>query len=255
VKTALVTGIVGICVWLAVSAVLYFLQNKLIYHPVPEVERPGAQVVRIRCGSASVKVWVLHDNLEPAVIYFGGNGEEVSASLPAFDALMPGRAIYLASYRGYSGSTGEPSEDAISQDALSIHDWVATRHKHIAVIGRSLGSGVAAILAASRPIERLVLVTPFDSLTNVAADRFPWLPVRWLLTDQYDSVHRIAQVHAPILVLIAGDDGIIGRARTDALIAAIPASMRHTELIRGAGHNDIQLFSAYQESLRRFLAP
>jgi fermentation-respiration switch protein FrsA (DUF1100 family) len=254
-KSARTIGIVGASLWLSACSAVYSLQDKLIYHPAPEVDRPGARVVRIVSGTESIKVWVLHESLRPAVIYFGGSGEDVSSNLPVFDALFPDRAVYLVSYRGYSGSTGRPSEAALSQDALMVHDWVATRHQGIAVMGRSLGTGVAVILGASRHIERLVLVTPFDSLANVAADRVPWLPARWMLRDRYDSVDRIGQIHAPILVLVAERDGVILRSRSDALIAAITASQTQTELIRGAGHNDIDQFPAYRDSLRRFLAP
>ena len=254
-KTVLTIGVIAVCLWLGGCGAIYPLQTRLIYHPVPEVDRPGAQAVRIPSGTASIKVWVLHESSEPAVIYFGGNAEDVSANLPAFEALFPEHAVYLVSYRGYGGSTGRPSEEALSQDALAVYDWVARRHPHIVVMGRSLGSGVATTLAASRPVERLILVTPFDSLANVAAGMLPLLPVRWLLRDRYESVKRIGKVQAPILVLVAEQDEVVSRARSDALIAAIPEALRHTELIHRATHNDIDRFPAFRESIQRFMAP
>jgi pimeloyl-ACP methyl ester carboxylesterase len=171
-----------------------------------------------------------------------------------FAAAFPDRAVYLVNYRGYGGSTGRPSEAALLSDAVATYDWVAARHDRIAVVGRSLGSGVAVALAAQRPVDRLVLVTPFDSIANVAADHFPFFPVRWLLRDRYDSLQRIGEVRAPVLVLIAEHDEVVRRARSDALIAAIPADIRHTVLIRGATHNDISSFPAYWQTLQNFLA-
>lgn len=252
-KTIVIIGIIGAGLWLGACAVLYLFQDRMIYFRVPEVDRPGGQAVRIPSGTASIKVWVLHECNEPAVIYFGGNAEDVSANLPAFEALFPDHAVYLVSYRGYGGSTGRPSEKALSQDALAVYDWVVSRHPRIVVMGRSLGTGVATTLAASRPVERLILVTPFDSLANVAAGVLPLFPVRWLLRDRYESVKRIGKVQAPILVLVAENDEVVSRARSDALIAAIPEARLHTELIQNATHNDIDRFPAYRESIQRFL--
>lgn len=253
-RTVLTIGIAVAGLWLLSCAVLYLFQDRMIYFRVPEVDRPGRHAVRIPSGSASIKVWVLHEGREPAVIYFGGNAEDVGASLPAFEALFPDHAVYLVNYRGYGGSTGNPSEAALTKDALAVYDWAISRHPHIAVMGRSLGSGVAAALAASRPVDRLILVTPFDSLANVAAGILPMFPVSWLLRDRYESAQRIGKVQAPILALVAEDDEVISRARSDALIAAIPERWRHVELIRGATHNDIERFAAYRESIQRFMA-
>lgn len=252
-RTVFTIGIIAAGLWIAACIVLYIFQEQMIYFRVPEVDRPGRQSVRIPSGAASIQVWVLHQGKEPAVIYFGGNAEDVSGNLTAFEALFPEHAVYLVSYRGYGGSTGRPSEQALSQDALAVHDWVAQRHPRIVVMGRSLGTGVATTLAASRPVEALILVTPFDSLVNVAAGILPMFPVRWLLRDRFESAQRIGQVQAPILVLIAEDDEVISRARSDALIAAIPEALRHAEVIRHARHNDIDVFPAYRESIQRFL--
>ena len=192
--------------------------------------------------------------MRSAVIYFGGNAEDVSANLDDFAPTFPDRTVYLVNYRGYGGSTGQPSEAALIADAQAIHDWAADRHEHIIVIGRSLGTGVATALAASRAVAGLILVTPYDTLLNVAFDHFAWLPMPWLLRDRYDSVSRMGRVRAPVLVLVAGDDEVIFKARSDALSAAIPSSLRQTVLLEGATHNDLDAFPAYLQSLRDFAA-
>src|SRR5262249_8614905 len=99
-----------------------------------------------------------------------------------------------------------------------------------------------------------VLITPYDSIANVAADRFWWLPARWLVRDRYDSLIRMARVTAPVLVVVAERDEIVGRARTNALIAAIPHIAQRSVLVfPGATHNDIGAFPQYLPSLRQFL--
>src|SRR3989338_7417387 len=108
-----------------------------------------------------------------ALIYFGGNAEDVSLNLPGFSEAFPEHAIYLLHYRGYGGSTGQASEEAIRRDALAMFDRVQVEHPHTVVVGRSLGSGVAVYLASQRPAARLVLITPYDSLQEIAAGQFP----------------------------------------------------------------------------------
>ncbi len=252
-KTVLLVGARLLVIYTAVCAVLYLTQNRLLYFPPAELGHQGRPVLQLTCGDATLKIWELHPEAGNALIYFGGNAERVGTNLPDFDTAFPDRAVYLVNYRGYDGSTGQPSEAALVSDAQRIYDWVAERHQHIAVIGRSLGSGVAVALAATRQIERLTLVTPFDSLANVAADRLPWLPVRWLLNDHYDSLSRIAKVTAPVLIIVAEHDEVIARKRSDALIAATPRDIRHAVLIAGATHNDINAFPAYLRSMKEFL--
>ncbi|HXY97870.1 MAG TPA: alpha/beta fold hydrolase [Steroidobacteraceae bacterium] len=236
-----------------ICLLLYLAQDRLLYLPTPDSARPGARALRIERGAATLKVWELHGAAQAALIYFGGNAEDVGASIADFDAAFPGRAVYLVNYRGYGGSSGRPSEAALTADAEAIYDSLRARHHPIAVIGRSLGSGVAVALAARRPVERLVLVTPFDSIANVAADHFFWLPVRHLVRDRYDSLARIGQVRVPTLVVVAEHDEVVFRARSDALIAAVSPPFLHTLLVPGATHNDVSFYPVYFQSLGEFL--
>jgi pimeloyl-ACP methyl ester carboxylesterase len=226
----------------------YLFQDRFIYHHIPAAARQGAESLRVKSGDAVLNVWVLHPGLHQAVIYFGGNRDDVGAKLSVFSETFPDQTVYLVNYRGYGGSTGKPSEAALIGDAQTIYDWAALRHDRISVMGRSLGTGVATALAASRPVERLILITPYDSLSNVVADDVPWLPVSWLLRDHYNSAARITDVHAPVMVMIAGRDSVILRPRSDALCAAIPAALRSTVVISGATHDDLPLFLGYLQS-------
>jgi pimeloyl-ACP methyl ester carboxylesterase len=239
---------------------IYLAQQRIVYldwvipFKPPVTELAGARELHMRCGSASLRIWALHQELRPALLYFGGSAEDVSINLSSFDSLFADRAVYLVSYRGYPGSTGRPSEDRLIADAEVIFDSLAARHERITVAGKSLGTGIAAALAARRRIEKLLLITPYDSLANVAADCLPFLPARWLLRDGYDCIPRIRQVRAPVLVVVAEKDGLVLKARSDALIAAIPAPWRHVRTIHGAAHTDIRRFASYGQSLKEFVA-
>ncbi len=121
-------------------------------------------------------------------------------------------------------------------------------------MGRSLGTGVAVQLAASRELRRLVLVTPYDSLARVAGVHFPMFPVEFLMRDRYDSASRSRAVRAPVLAIIAGDDEIIPRANSAALVKAFPPSQIQVVLLEGATHNSVDLDPGYWRAIGDFLA-
>jgi pimeloyl-ACP methyl ester carboxylesterase len=254
-RAVLYTGAVVITTYGLICLFLYLAQDRLLYLPTRQVARPGARALQLSSADATLKLWELHADARAAILYFGGNAEDVGASVADFGAAFPERALYLVNYRGYGGSTGRPSEAALIADALAVYDFVATRHGRVAVIGRSLGSGVAVALAAQRPVERLILVTPYDSIANVAADHFGVFPVRWLLRDRYDSRARIGAVRAPILLVVAERDEVVLRARSDALAAAIAPPLRHSVVVAGATHNDVSAFPQYLPTLQEFLSP
>lgn len=250
--------------WLAAAALAYALlcawmyatQRAQTYFPTPPADAPRARGWWFdRPDAVQIKVWVVPRPGPGALLYFGGNAEDVAATVETFIDAVPDRSLYFVNYRGYGGSTGRPSEGALREDALAIYDEVRQRHPDVAVIGRSLGSGVATHVAAARPVERLVLVTAFDSLANVAAAHFPWLPVRMLLKDRYESATRARDVGAPVLIVVAGQDEIVPRARSDALASAFAREQVDVVVVPGVGHNTLDLSPAYLDSVRRFLAP
>ena len=246
---------VAVLIYGSVCAFLFTMQRSMLFFPTPAAELPGAERISLRSGGETLRIWARPTAGSQALIYFGGNAEDVSANFAPFAGAMPGRALYLVNYRGYGGSTGAPSEQGFFADALAVHDWVRQRHPEIAVVGCSLGSGVAAYLASARKIERLVLVTPFDSIENVARVNFPLLPVGLLMKDKFDSAARVPGIAAPTLIVIAANDEVIPRARTDALVARFPAGQVRVEVIAGATHNSIAASPRYLESIAGFLGP
>lgn len=240
----LAAAYIGLC------ALLFFFQRSFIYFPHPGSQAAGATTMTLAADDAQVLVTVRPLNGPHAVIYFGGNAEDVSYNLPTFSDAFPGHAIYLLHYRGYGGSSGTPSEAALMADALSLYEQVVAEHKHVTVIGRSLGSGVAIHLASLRPVERLVLVTPFNSMQDLAERHYPYLPVRWLLRDKYESWKYAARVSAPTLLVAAGHDEIIPLASTRALLSHFPKGIARLAIVDGAGHNTISESPTYIPLLR-----
>jgi len=237
--------------WLIVCAGIYVMQRQMLYLPQPR--QVATPLLTLPTPAGDVLVSVKEQAGADALLYFGGNAEDVSFALDELARLFPKHALYLLHYRGYGGSAGEPGEAALVADAQSLFDTVHTRHANVAVIGRSLGSGIAVQLAASRPVRRLVLVTPFDSIEAVAARFYPWLPVRWLLKDSFDSVAHAPRVTAPTLVLSAGRDQVVPADNTRRLLERLPPALVAHRAFPEADHDDIAGDAAYGAALTKFL--
>ena len=231
--------------YLVLCSLLYFFQRSMIYFPQPRSAGGGASTISLPSEAGPVLVTVRPQAGPDAVLYFGGNAEDVAASLPDLAAAFPRHAIYLLHYRGYGGSAGTPSEAALFTDAPALFDKVRASHTNIVAVGRSLGSGVAVHLASLRPVSRLVLVTPYDSLQELAVGQFPWFPVRWLLRDRFESWRYAQKVVAPTLVIAAEHDEVIPRASSEALYRRFAAGIALFKLVAGAGHNSISASPEY----------
>ena len=259
----------GLAIFIGLCVVLYLLQEQLIFlrPPLADGDR---HVVRLLPGTTEIRIeahdgtrlhgWLRHTAEETSsrglVIYFGGNAEEVSGLMHDAPMLAPW-SVAAVNYRGYGLSQGRPSEEALTDDALVIHDFLAKRDgidpNRIVVFGRSLGSGVAVQLAASRPVRAVMLVSPFDSLRSIARKQYPFVPVSLLLKHPFDSLARAPEIDAPLLVLAGEDDRLIPPAFSQRLYDAWTSPKRWT-LIPGADHNDIHTWPEYWPAMREFLA-
>lgn len=239
---------VSLCAW------LFATQRSQIYFRTPESNAPGASALWLDHQGLRLKVWAMERPGPRAVLYFGGNAEDVAMSLPELQITSPDWSLYLMNYRGYGGSEGAPTEAGLYSDALALFDHVRARHAEVAVMGRSLGSAVAVHVASEREVERLVLITPFDSFVSVGEAHFPVFPVRWLLRDRHDAASRAGRVRAPVLAVIAGEDEIIPRASAQALVSAFAPGQVRTVLLEGAQHNTASLARGYLTAIRSFMA-
>lgn len=240
----------SLLIYLIAAASFYVFQRKLLYFPTPPVAH-GLQVEWLQQGDQRLEVQVLNPGLPNAVLYFGGNAEVVSDNAELFSGIFTDTSVYLLSYRGYGGSSGEPSEQALFEDAIALYDHVAPQHQHISLAGRSLGSGVAVYLAAHRPVERMALVTPYDSIASVAQTHYPYFPVRLLIKDTFDSVSRASDLSAQVLVILAESDEVIPRAHSETLMAALDNAQLW--IAEGTGHNSVGNHTEYGVQLQRFI--
>ena len=232
---------------------LYAAQGIVLYHPSPLLFEPDAQAIAIAGKTGPLRGWVVNPGKADALVYFGGNGESVERDVDFFRELLPQRSVYLVPYRGYGPNVGTPTESGIEADALAVFDLARGRHANVAVMGRSLGTGVATYVAAHRPIDKLVLATPYDSILNIARERYGYFPVSMLLRDRYESWRNAQRTTAPALALLASDDLAIPRPRSDALIANLRGPKR-VVVIPHSDHNNLSNSRLYAASIGDFLS-
>ena len=246
---------VSVLAYLGLGLYLYVAQRSFMYFPVAGHDAPDARAEYLANGDASIKLWVLGPDSDRAIVYFGGNAEDVYYSAGDFRAALPGFTTYLVNYRGYGGSSGSPTEATLFSDALRIYDEVRQRHAQVAVIGRSLGSGVAAYLASQRDVDRLILVTPADSALALAQGMYPMYPVSLLLKDRYESVKYAPGIQAPTLIVMAEHDRVIPRKHSIRLAEAFRPGLAEQLVIPNAGHNGLSGHPQYWQAFDRFLNP
>ncbi len=254
--------------WLLVAAVLVAVpaaawlgQERLIFFPQPLAGTShlpaSAQPLEIRAADGTrLAGFIVPADRRPApvLLFFGGNAEEISWTLA--DARWPaGFARAGVNYRGYGTSEGKPAEAPLAEDAKAIFDAVAARDdvdaSRIVVVGRSLGTGIAARLAAERPVAAAILVSPYDSLVEVGKAHYPWLPVGWLLRHRFDAASYAKQATVPMLAIAGGADAIVPPARSRALYDAW-AGPKSWVVLDGQGHNDLG-GPAFWAAIRRFV--
>ena len=236
-------------------------QTQIIFptHAVPPAGPlpPGSERLKIKSAGRATLHGVHIPPLEAAeagktlIIGFGGNawnGEDVASYL---HELFPDADIVAFHYRGYAPSGGTPSAEALIADAPLVYDAAVrrVRAKRTLAVGFSIGSGVAAQLAAKRRLDGLILVTTFDSLKAVAQSAFPWLPIGLVFDHEIDAAGALEANDVPVAIIGAERDDIVPAERTEALRGRV----RHLVLdqtIARAGHNDIYAKSDFHEAMR-----
>lgn len=240
--------------YVGVCGVLYLLQRSFLYFPTPEVDHTDAEAIYLDNDIARIKIWKAGSGNERAILYFGGNAEQVAQNITPFLEHLPGHDIYLMNYRGYGGSTGAPSETALYIDALALYDHVAEVHESVSIIGRSLGSGIATYVAANRDVEKLALITPYDSIENIAKSTYPLVPVSLLLHDKYDSAALVHRIDSATLIITAENDSVIPKRFTEALIESFDGASLETREIPGTHHQTVSNPPVFWDILGGFFA-
>lgn len=227
-------------VYAAALSGLFLFQRDLQYFPSRRDPAPEALgltgvervVLPTPDGERLVLWWSPPAPGRPVVLFLHGNGGAMPDRADRL-AFYQGRGFGAAflSWRGYGGSTGRPTEAGLIRDAEAAYGFLLAQGvaaDRIALVGESLGTGVAVQLAARAPVGAVVLEAPYTAAVDLAARAYPWVPVRLLMQDQFRSRSHIAAIGAPLLILHGEADQVIpfghGRALYD--LAAEPKTFR-----------------------------
>jgi len=221
----------GAAVYGTYIGALYLLQDRLVFrrdlattpnYPLPE----GTERLELRTGDGATIVGNLvraRRRSRGLVIGFSGNAWNGDDCTTFIAHRLTDVDVVVFHYRGYTPSTGTPSEAALFADALLIYDTLVKgmAPERIYAFGFSLGSGIAAYLAANRELTGQLLVTPFDSIEAIAKSRYRGVPVRYLIKNPFRSIDHLNGKPVPTAVILASEDRIVPRERSERLIETL----------------------------------
>jgi hypothetical protein len=246
--------VAGAIAWLYLIALLWLFQRNLLYAAPRNPPGPppiGYSTVTLTTEDGlKLAAWYIPAAPgHPTIVFYSAQGANLPASADWTQGFASaGMGLLLVSYRGFDGNPGSPSEDGLYRDGRAALAWLAAQGIDSPVLmGLSLGTGTAAEMAleaATRPADfpaashplALVLLAPYRSITEVAAARYPFAPVRLLLKDRFDTESIIGRIRLPLLIAHGDADELIPYAQGQAVFARAPEPKQFITL-QGAGHN------------------
>ena len=255
---ALAVIMAGACLYLRCQ------ETKFIYYPdcAPFTTPPGITDLNLTTSDGvAIHGWFVSAPLASpvTVLLLHGNAGNLFNRRQKIELLREaGADVCSIDYRGYGRSAGTPNEAGTYRDARAAYDYLtqprAVPTDRLVVYGESLGSAVAVELATRVPVGGVILEEAFTSVPEVAQKMFPLLPVQWLVKNRYDTIHKIGNLRAPLLLFHSRHDELFPYTYAERLLAAAPAPKRLVEL--HGGHNDAFWVSQadYRQALRQFFA-
>lgn len=245
-KIAIGVLVLVIVVYCGLLAYLYVNQRAFFFYPAGEIFDPvavgvDAEIVTIPTSNDEVITgWYAPPSAdEPTILYLKGNSGSFSAEYERFLSFTEaGYGFLSVDYRGFPLSPGEITQDNVLADAIAAFDWLDEREDNIAVWGRSLGASPAVWVASQRAAEAVLLETPFYSAVSVAAERYPFAPVAWLMLDQFRSNDWIGAVEEPVFVAHGTADRTVSVSNGEQLYADAP-NPYDIWIEEGADHSDL----------------
>ncbi|MGI9387368.1 MAG: alpha/beta hydrolase [Methyloligellaceae bacterium] len=252
-----------VAVYLLLCAGAYFGNRWFMYFPDPARYTPaeaglsGTEEVELKTddGQTLVAWYSKAKDGKPTILYFHGNAGNAAGRAPKIETMRgDGSGVFYLNNRGYGGSSAHPTEVANVADAFLAYDYLrrlGLPADKIVLYGESLGSGQATQLAAGKDIRAVILEAPLTSTVDVGKRTYFFLPLRYLMTDQYRNIDHIRNVHAPLLVLHGEQDAVIPVAMGKAIYDA-GNEPKKLELLPEGGHNDLFEHGAWEKA-RSFL--
>lgn len=227
----------AILIYVALAAIAFFTQRKMLYFPPNFYHTPPADMIEVRTKSGSLGWYSPAKTGRPTVMVFHGNASSVDSNIPIFrDLQAAGYGVWSAGYPGYPGTEGTPTQAHLVASAVEQYEHLSIMGvEDIAFYGTSLGSGVAAQLAALHQPQILVLDAPFNSVLDMSRKHMPILPIGVLLKDKWRSDKALAGLNVPLVWIHGTEDRIIPMAQGQKLYDGY-SGPKSAHIIPGANH-------------------
>ena len=227
-----------------VVVVVYSSQRYLQYFPSHEdVARQGTETFQPFLSSTGEFLGYVKtsENTRKTLLFFHGNGgEAIHRNWVRLLDRNDEMNIILAEYPGYGGREGKPTEEALFAAGVEAFDAAEAQFGlPILVVGESLGTGVASYVVSKRPAVGLALIAPFTSAVDVASKVYWFLPVRWMMSDPFDSVSHLKNVKIPLRIVQGTNDEVIPISLGRKLLELYSGDDKAFEEVPHFGHNDI----------------
>ncbi len=258
VKRALILFVLaGAVLYAGIVGYMYANQQSLLYKPDGELPAPNTvgladvDVISLTMSDGTrLTAWSAPPAIEgaPTVLFFHGQSGNLGDRADRLrEILNSGLGLLAPSYRGFPGSEGEPSELALISDGVEMFDRLDAEGTGVVLHGQSLGTGVAAAVAEQRPTAQLlVLEAPFTATVDVAAERYPWLPVSALMKDQFATRDLMDHITVPTLIFHGTEDETVPLHHGEAL-ATIAGDTAQLHVIPDGAHNDLWSYGLWDE--------
>jgi pimeloyl-ACP methyl ester carboxylesterase len=253
-------GLILLGLYVMIGTALYFIQEKILFQPtvlardyVYKFSSPFEEVFLKTKDDAIINaIHFTTENPKGVILYFHGNAGDLSRwGLIAEYFVKQHYDVFIMDYRTYGKSSGKLSENTLYEDAQLCYDHLLKQYEasEITLYGRSLGTGIATNVASKNNPKQLLLETPYYSMVDVAENRFPIFPVKYLLKYELLTFEFIKKVTCPITIFHGTDDGIVPYSSGEKLFDALPKNQAQFVTIDGGGHNNLIEFEGYRRGI------
>lgn len=252
--------------YIVIAGALYLLQQQMVYHPTKAIGATPStlgyefeDVQLVTEDEVRIHGWFIpSDSTDLTVLYFHGNAGNISGRLETIQLLHElGLNVFIIDYRGYGKSDGSPSEQGTYKDARAAWKYLqssrAISDSSIVIMGRSLGGSVAAWLAARKSPAATVIESTFTSAADLGADLYPWLPVRWMINFEYNTLQNIREIDSPLFMAHSRDDQVVPFHHGEKLFEAARDPKKFIELEGSHGSGFWETGAKYRDGLKKFL--
>jgi fermentation-respiration switch protein FrsA (DUF1100 family) len=213
--------LLGLITYLIVLTYIYLYQRNLLYHPLDngyqedKINFDYKEIFIQNKEGIKLKAWLHEKDLinKKTIIFFHGNAGNLRNRNYKLNELSKFDVNFLiVAYRGFSGNQGKPSEQGLYEDARSTLNWLkikGVKEKNLILYGESLGTAVAIEIAQNKDLAGIILESPFTSMVELAQKYYPFIPVKFLLKDKYETIKKLPNINSPLLVLHGKLDSIV----------------------------------------------